>query len=282
PTPDRTATALGDDAITIGAFDFAESQLLGELYGQALESRGFAVQRAFGIGPREIVAPALARGLLELVPEYAGTALTFFSLGATAPSADVATTHSALQEAVEPRHLTALDAAPAQNANDFVVTSQTAQRAGVHSLTDVARVASQLTFGGPPECPERPLCLAGLKDRYGVQFDTVLTLDAGGPVTRQALKQGVVDVALLFSTDPAIADDGLVELTDDQHLQPAENVTPLLRTEVVERWGQPVVEAINAVSARLTTEGLRDLNARLSTQDPAAVAAAWLQEQGLQ
>ena len=156
PTPDRTATALGDDAITIGAFDFAESELLGELYGQALEHRGFAVQRAFGIGPREIVAPALARGLLELVPEYAGTALTFFSLGAAMPSADVATTHSALQQAVGPRHLTALAAAPAQNANDFVVTSETAQRDGIHSLTDVARVASQLTFGGPPECPRAP------------------------------------------------------------------------------------------------------------------------------
>jgi osmoprotectant transport system substrate-binding protein len=150
PTPDRTVSALGDDAITIGAFDFAESELLGELYGQALEGRGFDVRRAFGIGPREIVAPALARGLVELVPEYAGTALTFFSLGAATPSADVAATHAALEQAVAPRHLTALAAAPAQNANDFVVTSETAQREGVRSLTDVARVASQLTLPWRP------------------------------------------------------------------------------------------------------------------------------------
>ena len=121
-TAPPTPSAVHDDAITVASFDFAESRVLAELYAQALEARGLQVRRAIGIGPRELVGPALALGLVELVPEYAGTALGFLSLGRVGATADAGTTHQALEHAAAERHLTALAAAPAQNANTFAVT----------------------------------------------------------------------------------------------------------------------------------------------------------------
>ena len=226
---------LHDKVVTVGSFDFAESRLLAEVYSQALEGGRIRVRRAFGLGPREFVAPALAGGLVEFVPEYAGTALRFLSLGAVTPGVDVDETHAALLRALERSHATALTPAPAQNANAFFVTRQTASRYDLHTLSDLEKIAPQLTFGGPPECSTRPLCLVGLQRVYGVKFREVVQLDAGGPTTRQALRNRDVDVALLFTTDPTIADEGFVELQDDRGLQPAENVTPIVRNEVVDQ-----------------------------------------------
>jgi osmoprotectant transport system substrate-binding protein len=233
-----TPTALDDDAVTIGSFDFAESALLSELYAQALEAQGYEVERAGEVGPREIVAPALVRGLLELVPEYAGTALTFLSLGDTSPTADTVSTHEALARSAAERGLVALAPSPAQDANAFVVTRATAERLGVERLSDLAPLAGELTFGGPPECASRPLCLEGLREVYGIEFGTVLALDPGGPRTREAMHDGAIDVALMFTTAATIDADDLVELADDRGLQPAENVTPLVRRDVIDRWGQ--------------------------------------------
>jgi osmoprotectant transport system substrate-binding protein len=254
-----------DGVITVGSFDFAESRLLAEIYSQALEAGGHRVERAFDLGPREFVAPALAGGLVELVPEYAGTALQFASLGADVPTADVVRTHGALARALRSREVSALHSAPAQDANTFVVPRETAERYGLSSLSDLAAVSSQLIFGGPPECPSRPLCLIGLRERYGVEFEEFVPLDAGGPLTLEALERGVVDVALLFTTDPAIERADLVELRDDRELQPAENVTPLVRTAIIDRSGQELVAIIDAVSQRLTTDGLRELNAQVAS-----------------
>jgi osmoprotectant transport system substrate-binding protein len=277
PNRPASSSALSDDAITVGSFNFAESELLAEVYSQALERGGFHVRRAFRLGPRELVAPALSRGLVEFVPEYAGTALTFSSLGSSVPTAGAQATHDSLVRALAQHHVTALAPAPAQDANAFVVTHDTATRLRIRTLSDMARRASTLTFGGPPECPSRRQCLPGLELVYGLRFKDFVRLDTGGPVTRQALKDGYVDVALLFTTDPSIERDHLVELADDRGLQPAENVVPLVRTEVVDRFGPELVSVVDAVSERLTTEELSDLNAKVdSGKTAAAVAAAWL------
>jgi len=310
PSPDPP-DVLTDDRITIGAFDFDESELLANLYGQALESRGYRVTLELDIGPRELVQPALAGGLVELVPDYSGTALDFLSLGTATPSADVGRTHDELRDTLHGSPIAALAPSPAEDANAVVVTRRTAALLDLHDISDLGSVAPELTFGGPPECPTRPQCLAGLERTYGLAFGEFLALDAGGPLTRQALDDGHVDVAVLFTTDPAIevdagsgsgsgagsgdgaragdtddagdARDDLVVLRDDQHLQPAENVTPLVRTEVVERWGDDVVRTLDAVSERLTTAELRDMNAQVTEagRRPAAVAAAWLAAEDL-
>ena len=274
-------TALDDDAITVGSFDFAESVLLAEIYSQALESAGIPVERAFALGPREFVAPAMRAGLIELVPEYAGTALGYLSLGSVAPSADQATTHGELAGVLAEANITALSPAPAQNANTFVVTRETAERHDLRRLSDLVPIADRLKLGGPAECETRPLCALGLRERYGLGFAEFVSLDAGGPVTHQALHNGDVDVALLFTTDPRL--DDYVELVDDRALQPAENITPVVRTEVLDRWGPAVTEAIDAVSGELDTETLRQLNAadaeEPGSDDVAAVAKDWLQSE---
>ena len=274
---------LDDDAITVGSFDFPESVLLAELYSQALEEGGFRVERAFGLGPREFVGPALSAGLIEVVPEYAGTAVTFFSAGASSPSADPAETHRELTNVVDGTSVAVLDAALAQNANTFVVTDDTARHYGLTTLSDLAAAAPELVLGGPAECPTRPLCQVGLRDVYGLTFADFVTLDTGGTVTHQALRDGYVDVALLLQTDPELVD--YVQLTDDRHLQPAENITPLIHAEIVERFGPDVVAVIDAVSHELDTDSLRQLNtvdaATPGADDVAAIAADWLRAEGL-
>jgi glycine betaine/choline ABC-type transport system substrate-binding protein len=141
-------------------------------------------------------------------------------------------------------------------------------------------VASQLTFGGPPECPERPFCLPGLQETYGIEFAEFRPLDVGGPLTVEALRNGDIDVGLLFSTSSVIGDEGWVVLEDDQGLQAAENITPVVRTEVLD---DVVTERLNAISAALTTENVTELNGRVEIdgEDPVDVAADFLETEGL-
>lgn len=149
-------------------------------------------------------------------------------------------------------------------------------------VEDGATVASQLVFGGPPECPSRESCLIGLNEA-GISFAEFKSLDAGGPVTRTALEGGEIDVALLFSTDAAIAVNDWVVLDDDIGLNPVENITPVVRQEVIDALGDDFVALIDSVSAEITTEGLTELNRQQSVDgdDPAQIAAGWLEEKGL-
>jgi len=144
-------------------------------------------------------------------------------------------------------------------------------------------VAPRLVFGGPPECPERAYCLRGLQRAYGLRFKSFVPLDAGGPLTLQALNAGYIAVALLFTTDPDISARHLVVLTDDRALQPAENITPVVSREAVARFGPRLLTVLDAVSALLTTDSLRALDARveLSGHEPRLVAKDWLRAQGL-
>jgi osmoprotectant transport system substrate-binding protein len=276
---DRSAGA--DDAVTVASFNFPESVLLAELYAQAMESAGYRVERELALGTRELVIPALAGGLVEFVPEYTGSGLDFLA-GAGAASADRDLTYEALVRHLEPLGVVALDASRAEDQNGFAVTAETAERYGLETLSDLAAVSSQLAFGGPPECRDRPRCLPGLSSRYGVAFDEFVELDSGGPLTLSALLQGAVDVGLLFTTDGAIDRNELVLLQDDLELQPVEHVTPVIRTETMTRLGPGLARVVNAVSAALTTAELRSLNAEVSAGDPPAdVAAGWLAQHGL-
>ncbi len=267
------------DAITVAAFGFTESQILAELYSQALEAKGYPIEPVLNAGPRELVQPALAEGLIDVVPEYAGSALAFLTLGAIEGTASISETHDALAKVVTPSGLIALAPAPAQDANAIVVTQATADRFGLRDISDLAVVGSRLVFGGPPECAQRRLCLVGLESVYGLSFQEFIPLDTGGPLTLQALRSGGIDVALMFTTDPAIVSEGLVVLADDRGLQPSENVTPLLRREVLSTHGDGVVRTLDAVSALLTTSDLRAMiGGVVSGESPHDVAASWLED----
>jgi osmoprotectant transport system substrate-binding protein len=269
--------------ITVGSFDFPESVLLAEIYGQALAEDNFPVRILPDLGSRELVDSALMSGLVQLVPEYAGSALEFFSLGRLSATSDAEAASMALTGSVAGRGLVPASPAPAQDANAIVVTAATAARYGLRSIADLARLAPGLMFGGPPECPGRAYCLPGLKRVYGLRFKAFIPLDAGGPLTLQALEEGDIGVALLFTTDPDIPARHLVVLADDRGLQPAENITPVVRRDVIARYGPNLLAALNAVSALLDTGELRALDAQveLAGQDPRLVAGRWLRAHGL-
>jgi len=280
-TPTTRDDILTDGAITVASFDFDESVIVAEIYAQALEAAGFRIERALDVGPRELVEPSLQRGLVEFVPEYLGTALLF--LGADEVPADPEAARVALAAELASRDVVALEAAPAQDANGVAVTREVAKRFGLRTISDLALVADDLVFGGPPECPDRPLCLQGLEETYGLEFEAFVALDASGPVTVAALEGGEVDVALLFTTSGYLAGGTFVLLEDDLGLQPPENVVPVVRSEVIAEHGAAFAAVVAEVSRALTTEELASLNRSVSIvgRGHRLVARDWLATNGI-
>jgi osmoprotectant transport system substrate-binding protein len=275
PSPGSSPPAEG---VAVASFNFDESRLLAEIYAQALEDEGITVRRELDLGPRELVFPALRQGLVDIVPEYVGTLLD--TVGPDGDQLDLAQATAALDTALAPLGLRALDPSPASDQNAVVVTREVADERGLVSVSDLQALAADLTLGGPPECPARERCLLGLQSGYGLRFAGFLPFD-GSRLVRQALLDGIIDVGILFTTDGYLAGDDLVALADDRGLQPVENVVPLVRPAAL---ADPrVVSALDEVSASLTTEELRFLNWRVSVAGgtPAAEARGWLIRQGL-
>ncbi|HAX81332.1 MAG TPA: glycine/betaine ABC transporter substrate-binding protein [Actinobacteria bacterium] len=282
-------SACGDDGsgdgtkegptITVGSFDFGESVILGEIYAQALEAAGYPVSRAFNLGTRDVVNPALKSGEVDLIAEYTGS-LLFFKRGT--PSADNAATYAAMAAAIADDGLVALAYAPAEDKNGFVVTAETAAALGVTKVSDLAAYNGTLILGGPTECPDRPLCLPGLQEVYGLDFASFRPLDAAGPITVAALEGGEIDVAVLFTSDGMIAAKGFVLLEDDRNLQPAENIVPITTDEIIAAYGDDLVALLNAVTAAITTAELSELNKSYSIDatDADTLARQWLEDHG--
>jgi osmoprotectant transport system substrate-binding protein len=267
--------AVDGDPIKVASFGFNESVIVAEIYAQGLEANGYEVERKLNLGSREVVKPALESGEIDLVPEYIGSLAGFLE---TEQSADSQTTWENARTAFEDSGVTLLQYSPAQDKNAYVVTAETASELGLSTVSDLQPVAGDLIFGGPPECPDRDLCLKGLIDVYGLEFAEFKSLDAAGPITIAALEGGEIDVALLFSTQGIIAEKGWVSLEDDQGLNPAENLVPAIRTEVVDAYGDDLVALLESFSEALTTEDLTELNKRadLDQEDPAVLAEEWL------
>ena len=262
-------------AITIGAFNFPESAILSNIYGGALRDSGVAIKFRTNLGSREVVGPALQDGDIDVYVGYAATDLEFWNSNAGQATPDVAETVSRLNVVLQPNGLLALDPSPAVDQNGFAVTQATADRLRLSKLSDLAPLASQLRLGGPPECPTRPFCARGLEATYGIRFKSFQALDAGGPLTKKALADGDIDVALLFTSDAT----GFVLLEDDGHLQNADAVVPLIRPDKVDDRARAVM---NDVSAKLTTESLSALNQRFTATggDTDVVAQTWLRQNG--
>jgi osmoprotectant transport system substrate-binding protein len=250
-----------------------------EIYAQVLEDAGHDVDRRFNFQRREDLYPELAEGRVDLAPEYLASLLTFLESDASA-SADPDETVVELEPLLSDDGLELLTPSGANDTNAFVVTGETAGRFDLVTVSDLIGPAGDLTFGGPPECPGRRFCLAGLRDVYGVEFKAFKALDAGGPLTIAALSSGEIDVALMFSTSSIIQEREWVVLEDDKGLQAAENITPLIRSEVVD---DEIVELLRSVSDLLTTGNMTELNARveLRNEDIVAVAKDFLTSEGL-
>jgi osmoprotectant transport system substrate-binding protein len=279
----QEAPSAPAEGVAVASFNFPESRLVAEIYAQSLEDAGVPVRRELDLGPRELVLPALRQGRVDIVPEYLGSALTAAAPAATVDRSDPEAVRTALAEAVAPWGVRVLRPAAAQNQNGLVVTRATAKRVSLRSASDLAPVARRLTLGGPPECPTRRYCLEGFSDVYGLHFAGFVPL-ATQSYVRQALEDDVVDVGVLFTTDGALAGDDLILLRDDRGLQPAENLVPVVRADVLEAPdGERVAAALDEVSQRLTTANLRFLNWRVAVarNDPATEARGWLIRQGL-
>ena len=268
--------------VRVGSTNFSEQVTLAELYSQMLEGHGYTVERHLNLGNREVVAPALESGQIDLYVEYLATMLRYLDRTAKA-SPDAAVTHRALQAAIQPRKLTVLAYAPAVDTNAFAVTRETAARYNLKQLSDLRPLASDLVLGGPPECVERPFCVIGLRETYGLRFKSFRELDALGPLTMAALEGGQIDVGLFGSTDGLVAQKGFVVLEDDRHLQLADNVAPVIRDDVLARAPSELPSLLNAVSAELTTQELMSLNTSVDVErrDVRDVVAAWIRSKGL-
>ncbi len=277
PLAGGSAAPAADGTIRVGSADFPENRLLAEIYAQTLEKAGSTVERKFGIGSREVYFPGLTDGSIDLVPDYTGVLLQFIDKSATATAPDEV--YTALQGKVPPA-LTVLDKSAAENKDAVVVTAATAQQYGT-SLEAYGPACGQLVFGGPSEFQTRPDGLPGITETYGCTFKEFKALDTGGPLTVTALKDGTIQAADLFTTDPTIEDEGFVVLEDPKNNFAAQNVVPLINKA---KATPEVSAALNAVSAKLTTEGLIGLNRQLNSPDKPnveTVAKEWLAENDL-
>lgn len=278
--PDESTAAGG--SVTIGSQGFYESQLMAEIYAQALEANGYTVERNLGIGTREQTYPALTSGQIDLMPEYIGSLTTFLEGEA---SGDPDETAAALTDLIAEDGLAMLDYTPAQDQNAFVVRSETAEELGLETMSDLAEHATELVWGLPPECETNPLCSGALEDSYGITFAEleIEPLAACDAPIATALNDGVVDVAELCSTQPDIERFGFVRLEDDMQTQPAENIAPVISQEKLDQLGSEFSDVLNAVSAAMTTEDLTSLGVQVAVEqrDTAEVATEWLTDMGL-
>ena len=266
------------DTVSIGSANFPESEIIAEIYAQALEAQDVEVDRNFQIGAREVYLPALEDAEIHLMPDYTGNLLSYLDPETTATSAE--DIEAELQDALSDQ-LEILDPAPAENKDSLNVTPEFAAEHELESIGDLADL-EQVRLAANPEFAERSYGIPGMEDIYGVtDVDFTAISDGGGPATVQALLDGTVDVADIYTTTPAIEEHDLVTLADPEEMIAAQFVVPIIHTDAMD---DQVVETLNNVSALLTTEDLMEMNALNSgedVQEPSEIAGDWLEENDL-
>ncbi|GAB3305909.1 glycine/betaine ABC transporter substrate-binding protein [Epidermidibacterium keratini] len=267
------------DTIVIGSANFPENELLAEIYAGALEAKDVKVDKKLNIGARELYLKALDDGSIDLIPEYNGSLLAAFNKDVPQDVTTPEQVYDALVKST-PDGLAVLEQSEAEDKDTLTVTSQTAQQYNLQKISDLDGVAGELALGGPPEFAERYQGVLGLKDLYGIEFKSFTPYDTGGPLTLEALLSGQAQVVNLFSTDSAIVTNDLVSLEDDKNLFSSQNVVPLIRES---KANDTVKEALNAVSASMTTEDLTKYLAMVQVDKKSAseVAKQYLTDKGL-
>jgi osmoprotectant transport system substrate-binding protein len=270
--------------IKLGSDGFYESKIMAEIYGQALEHNGYTVDRTgIGLASRKVSAPALESGQIDLKPEYIGSGLAFYD--ATKTTGDPAANAAALQTILNGKGggITVLNYSPAADQNAFVVTKATADSKHLATMSDLTAVASTLKFGVAKDCSTNPVCAAAIKTAYGIDLSNAVPLSACDQPMVDAISAGTIQVGELCSTQPDIAKNGWVVLTDDKHTQPADNLAPLVRNDYLAKVDKASFEKIlNDISAKMTTADLTKLNAEyvFDKKDVATIAKEWLTTNG--
>jgi osmoprotectant transport system substrate-binding protein len=267
-------------SLVVGSADFPESKIIAEIYAQALEANGFTVGRQFGIGSRETYIPAVRDHSIDLIPEYTGNLLQYFDkeTKVTTPNDVLLALFRAL-----PGDLSILNPSPAEDKDTVAVSEATANKWNLKSIADLATHSAEVKFGAPSEFLNRTEGLPGLKAKYGLDVapnNFVAISDGGGPATVKALVDGTVTAADIFSTSPAIRENNLVVLEDPKNNFLAANVVPLVSSQ---KKSDELKKVLDAVSAKLTTDDLIELNAATSGNagiDPDEAARKWVQDNG--
>ena len=288
---DRASGGYSGGPIIIGSQQYYSNEIIAELYAQMMEKTGLTVTRQYQIGQREVYLPELEAGKIHVIPEYGGNLLEYYSKtsasgGPTATTATVTATATpsraagdtaSIQDALLrtlPHSLTVLNPAEATDQDSLTVTKATAQAHSLTSIGDLASLGRPITIAANSEFTTRPYGPKGLKAVYGVDASVTPVEDSGGPLTVKALTDGTVDVADIYSSDPAIGAKDLVILSDPQMLILPQNVTPLVSASL------PAIAAtaINRVSALLTPDELRSLNQRSTGEKLSSktIATDWL------
>ncbi|WP_327286921.1 ABC transporter substrate-binding protein [Streptomyces sp. NBC_01198] len=281
PKDPLAAPPADSGTVVVGSNNFAESIVLMDVYGEALKAKGIKVSYKPNIGTREITYGLVKNGTVTVLPEYNGSLLAFLDKSAAAPTTAEAAT-AAITAKLDPK-LTMLDPAPAEDKDSVTVNAATAAKYHLTSqstIADLAKVGKDIVVGGSPEFQTRQQGLVGLKSQYGLVPKSFKTLDAGGPLTIAALKNNNVQAADVFSTDASVAREKFVVLQDPKKLFGFANVQPMVSKTGLSSEG---VAALNAVSAKLDTKALLDLDDQVQNQkkDPLGVAQAWLKSIGL-
>jgi len=274
PLSSGSTSGSGDSeskTITVGSAGFLESEIIAEVYAQALENAGYAVTRTFQIGEREVYTTSLEEGDIDVIPEYSGNLLQFYAPDTAATSSE--DVYAALPDAL-PDGLEVLDQSEAQDGDSYTVTREFADQYGLSEIGDLTKVDVPLTIGGGPALEERPYGPAGALKTYGVTIGFAATGDA----TLDSLVAKTINVADIFTTDPGIAANDLVVLKDPKNLLLAQNVLPLVRSE----HAADIADVLNPISAALTTDTLIQFNtsASVDQQSSEKIATDWLTENG--
>ncbi len=274
-TATPSATAAGA-TLVVGSQQYYSNEIIAELYAQALEAKGYTIDRQYQIGQREVYLPDLEAGKIDLMPEYSGNLLQYYDAKTTAKSGEEVL---AALTTVLPAGLRPLTPASATDQDSYNVTAEFAAQHSLASLEDLAKVPGPLKVAANSEFEKRPYGPKGLKSFYGVDVQVVPVEDSGGPLTVKALKDGAVQAADIYSADPSIATNKFVTLTDPKNMILPQNVVPIASAKV----DAPASATIDAVNAALTTAELVGLNARSVTEQSASavIAKDWLTQKGL-
>ncbi len=273
-------SANSGKSLTIGTKNFPEQYILGEIYKQALEAAGYTVKNKGSLGSEVVAYKALKQGEVQAYPEYTGTALTsFYKVKATAVPRDPEQAYEQVKQKAAAEKVAALPRTPFENTYRLGMTKKKAEENGNPTkISDLKDKAKDLAITGYPECRQRPDCLIGVEQTYGMKFKKFVA--AGDPYP--VLDKGSADVGFVFTTDAQLATDKYAVLDDDKKLFPPYNITLLVRQDALDKLGPDATKVVQQVQSQLTNENMRELNSRvvLDKKKPADVAAEYLKEGG--
>jgi glycine betaine/choline ABC-type transport system substrate-binding protein len=277
----KSNSANGSKTVTIGSKNFTEEFILGQIYAQALQAAGYKVKTELNLGSEQIALRAVKSGQVDAYPEYTGTALTsFFKLKATDVPHDEQKAYDLAKTNFAKDNLVALPHTPFTDSNGVGMLKAEADKLGVKTISDLKGKSTKLTFSGTPECPQRPDCLLGLEQVYGLKFKKVVPVDPS--LRYSVLTSKKAQVGIVFTTDGQLAQGKVSLIQDDKRLFPPYNVTLVFRKAALDKLGPDAQKTVALVQQGLTTEAMQELNSRvdIDKQTPAAVAKQYLKESG--